>query len=71
MQVCKHCDKPLFIGREAIELEQYAVGVYCSKECAIEALEESVEEIYNDISTDVTIEEEDLYARYGINRSDF
>lgn len=71
MTVCKNCGKPLPIGSEAIELEQYADGVYCSKDCAVEALEESIEEIYNDVSTDVTIEEEDPYARYGVNRSDF
>ena len=71
MTVCKHCGKPLFIGREAIEMEQYASGVYCSKDCAIEELKDSIDLIYEDVAYDVVIEEEDPYARYGVSRGDF
>ena len=71
MTVCKHCGKPLFIGRDAVELEQYATGVYCSKDCAIEALKEAVEMVYEDVAVDIVVEEDDPYAKYGVYRGDF
>ena len=71
MTVCKWCGKPLFIGREAIEMEQYAEGVYCSKDCALKALEDSLDDVYEDVASDVVIEESDPYARYGLSRGDF
>ena len=68
---CKQCGKPLVVGSEAVEIEEYAEGIYCSEKCAREALHEAVDEIYQSIATDVTIEDEDPYARYGVYRSDF
>ncbi len=71
MTRCKHCDNPISVGSEAIELEGYADGIYCCKECAKSALSEALDEIYDDISSDVVIEDEDPYARYGVSRGDF
>jgi len=68
---CKYCGKPLALGSDAVELDTYAEGIYCSERCAKEALLDAVAEIYNATAREVTIEETDPYARYGLNRGDF
>ena len=68
---CKFCDKALSLGDDAVYLNEYNEGIYCSETCARKALSEAMDDIYESVASDVTVEEEDPYARYGVNRSDF
>ena len=68
---CEWCGAVIPTNSEAVQLENYAEGVYCCKDCARSALETQLDEVLEDNSYTVTIEDEDPYDNYGVSWGDF
>lgn len=73
---CSNCGRSLGIGDTAFQIDGHDDLVFCTEKCASEyckdnLVDDIVEDWLEDRLEEVTIEDEDPYARYGVSRSDF